>query len=234
MNKIGINLIFTIFLLMMGVIISGCVNNQIYINPLKEPTTTTTIQEIQQRTSDSSIVSSQSPVIKPGDTVVVSFTLYDASGSPMITSDQHLYTKLAASGKGVILSKQLSLIADQSLGKEIYPVPIYTTASPTQQFALFSTEYNAISSAIVGMKTGDQKHITIPSNISMTQEWSAAQLQRNKVNMSDLSVGDLLAMGVSDNVNSYTRMGKVISKSDIGVVVDFSYPSVDVSFVSVN
>jgi hypothetical protein len=183
-------------------------------------------------------------VTKPGDTVVVDYTLYDAAGSPILTSDQQVYRNLAASGKGVILSKQLSLISNQSLGKEIYPVPIYTTTSATAQFALFSMEYNAISAALVGMKTGDRKHVLIPSNISMTQEWSAEQLQRNKVNMSDLSVGDLLAMGVSDNPEAmitnasttitYTRMGEVVSKTNASIVVDFGYPSADISVVSIN
>jgi FKBP-type peptidyl-prolyl cis-trans isomerase 2 len=182
-------------------------------------------------------------VTKPGDTVVVDYTLYDAAGSPIMTSNQQLYKNLAASGKGVILSRQLSMISGQKLGKEIYPVPIYTTASATQQFALFSTEYDAISSALIGMKTGDQKHIPIPSNLSMTQTWSAAQLQRNNVNMSDLNVGDMLAMGVSDNPEAmisntstitYTRMGEVVSKTNASVVVDFGYPSADISVVSIN
>jgi hypothetical protein len=160
-----------------------------------------------------------------------------------MTSDQALYKNLAASGTGVILSKQLSMTSGQSLSTSIYPVSIYTTTSGTQQFALFSTEYNAISAALVGMKTGEQKHITLPSNISMTQTWSAAQLQRNNVNMSELNIGDTLAMGVSDNPEAmisntstitYTRTGKIVSKTNAGVVVDFGYPSADISMVSIN
>jgi hypothetical protein len=182
-------------------------------------------------------------VTKPGDTVVVDYTLYDAAGSPIMTSNQALYKNLAASGRGVILSKQLSMTSGQSLSTSIYPVSIYTTTSGTQQFALFSTEYNAISAALVGMKTGEQKHIILPSNNSMTQTWSAAQLQRNNVNMSELNIGDTLAMGVSDNPEAmisntstitYTRTGEIVSKTDAGVIVDFGYPGADISVVSIN
>jgi len=182
-------------------------------------------------------------VTKPGDTVVVDYTLYDAAGSPVLTSSQQVYQKLAASGKGVVISKQLSMVSNQSLGKEIYPVSIYTSSGATQQFALFSTEYNAISTALNGMKTGDQKHIAISSPVPMTQVWSADQLMRNKVNISDLSIGDMLAMGVSSNpeemitnssTTTYTRMGEIVAKDNASVTVDFGYPSADISVVSIN
>ena len=73
--------------------------------------------------------------------------------------------------------------------------------------------------------------------------WSAEQLQRNQVNMTDIHIGDSLAMGVSDNpqemVNNtsavtYTRIGEVTAKTDAGVVVDFGYPTADVSIISIN
>ena len=183
-------------------------------------------------------------VVKPGDTVVVSYNLNDASGNPVLTTDQQLYNTRIASGKGIVLSKQLTMSANQSVTTPIYPVPIYTTSSvATEQFALFSNEYNSISSAIVGMKTGDQKRVTLSSANTMTQTWSAEQLQRNQVNMTDIHIGDSLAMGVSDNpqemVNNtsavtYTRIGEVTAKTDAGVVVDFGYPTADVSIISIN
>jgi len=183
-------------------------------------------------------------VVKPGDTVVVDYTLYNAGGNPILTTDQQLYIKTASSGGGLVLSKQVSISANQSLTRALYPVQIYTADSGWSiQFAIFSPEYNAISAGIVGMKINEQKRISIPSGNSMTQTWSTDQLVLNKVNFSDISIGDVLAMGVSDNpeaeVNNtssitYIRTGEVTQKTQSGVVVDFGYPIADIRVVSIN
>jgi hypothetical protein len=183
-------------------------------------------------------------VIKPGDTVVLDYTLFNAEGNPILTTDQQLYTKDASTSRGLVLSKQISITANQTLTKSLYPVQIYTTASGwSNQFAIFSPEYNAISTGLVGMKINEQKRISIASGNSMTQNWSADQLMLNKVNISDINVGDVLAMGVSDNpgvevTNSsaitYVRTGEVTQKTQSGVIVDFGYPVADIRIVSIN
>ena len=181
-------------------------------------------------------------VVKPGDTVVVDYTMYDATGIPVLTSSQQTYTTAAANGRYILYSKQLSMTAGQNLTKSIYPVSISTGSSDlTTQFALLNTEYGAINQAIIGMKTGDQKRIQIP-NSSEPNLWDAANVTRSGLNVSDLNVGDLLPMAMSDNpeamaTNStitYTRFGEIMSKSDEGIVVDVNYPAVDISIVSIN
>jgi FKBP-type peptidyl-prolyl cis-trans isomerase 2 len=182
-------------------------------------------------------------VIKPGDTVVVDYTLYDATGNVFLTSSQQTYTQETAKNKIVIYSKQLSMVADQNLSKFLYPVSIYTNDGgwTTKQFALFSTEFNAMSKALVGMKTGDKKHVQIPDS-SIAQSWSAESLKNSGVNMTDLRVGDLLPMGVSDkpeematnSTTTYTRIGEITNMTDDGIIVDSGYPSVDISIVSIN
>ncbi len=183
-------------------------------------------------------------VVKPGDTVVIDYTLLNAEGNPILTTDQQLYMKDATTNRGLVFSKQISISANQTLAKSLYPVQIYTTASGwTNQFAIFSPEYNAISTSLVGMKINEQKRISIPSGNSMTQNWSADQLMLNKVNISDINVGDVLAMGVSDNPDvevtntsaiTYIRTGEVIQKTQSGVIVDFGYPAADIRIVSIN
>ncbi len=183
-------------------------------------------------------------VVKPGDTVVIDFTLLNAEGTPILTTDQQLYTKDATTGSGLVFSRPISITANQTLTRSLYPVPIFTAASGwSNQFAIFSPEYNAISTSLVGMKINEQKRISIPSGNSMTQNWSADQLMLNKVNISDINVGDVLAMGVSDNpgvevTNSsaitYIRTGEVIQKTQSGVIVDFGYPAADIRIASIN
>ena len=93
------------------------------------------------------------------------------------------------------------------------------------------------------MKVNEQKRISIAPNISMTQDWSVEQLAQNKINLTEISVGDNFFMGVSDNpegvVNNTTattflRIGEVATKSPEGIVVDFSYPSIDIRVLSIN
>jgi hypothetical protein len=183
-------------------------------------------------------------VIKPGDTVVIDYTFFNAAGNPILTTDQQLYVKTSPTSGGLVLSRQISITANQTLPRSLYPVQIYTAESGwSNQFAIFSPEYNAISAALVGMRLNEQKRINIPSGNSMTQDWSSDQLRLNKVNISEISVGDILAMGVSDNPEAevsntsaitYVRTGEVIQKTESNVLVDFGYPSADIRVVSIN
>lgn len=183
-------------------------------------------------------------VIKPGDTVVIDYTLYDAAGNPVITSEQTTYNQAVTQGRDIFATKQLTIISNQTMEKRIYAVQGYaSTGSNIQQLAIFSPEYNAISSGIIGMKINEQKRIAISSDVSMTNELSVEQLALSKLNLTDISVGDIFFMGVSDNTeentnsttpNTYLRVGEVSAKSTDGVVVDLSYPNVDVRVVSIN
>lgn len=183
-------------------------------------------------------------VVKPGDTVVLDYTFYDATGDPLLTSNQQTYLQAEAAGRTVVYGRQLSVVAGQSLTRSLFPVPIYLGSSGgwTGQFALFSSEYDTIARSLVGLKTGDVKRIAIP-NGSVQQQWPKEQLSRRNVSMDELSVGDLLAMGVSDNpeemaTNSsaevYTRLGEITIKTADGVIVDSGFPSADISVVAIN
>jgi hypothetical protein len=183
--------------------------------------------------------------VRPGDSVVIDYTIYDLVGNPLVTTNQQLYQQEVQSGKGIMYAKQLALTANQSLNKGVFPVAVFIGGSSGtwEQFALLSPEYDAITQGLVGMRVNDKKNIVFSGNNSMSQLWSPAQLARNNINMSALQVGDTLAMGVSDNPNAtaanstaatYIRIGEVTRISpNAGVVVDFGYPRADVSIVSV-
>jgi len=180
---------------------------------------------------------------KPGDTVVIDYTIYNANGTPIVTTDKTVYQKAVARGVYPLVAKQMSVIANQSLTKALDPIDVYTVNGQTSQFALFGSEYNAISSQLVGMKTNQQKTVALPSTSAMSQPWSAEQLSLNKVNIDNVSVGDVFTMGVSDNpadlatnqsAVSYLRLAEVSRKSSAGIVVDFGYPTADIRVVSIN
>jgi len=182
--------------------------------------------------------------IQPGETVTIDYTIRDAQGYPLVTTDQQLYKQVAGTGQGIYFSKQLAIQANQSSIKAVIPVQVYSPDSGwTKTFALFGGESDAISKGIVGMKTNEQKSISIPFRDSMTQTWSVAQLRSNGVNLTDIKTGDMIAMGVSDTpeleknstASTYSiRIGEVTKKSADGVVINFGYPAIDVRVVSIS
>ncbi len=182
--------------------------------------------------------------VKSGDTVVIDYTLLDAAGKPIVTTEKAIYEQAVAKGSGVFGSKQITITANQTMEIPIYTIPAYpSNGGKVQQLALFSEEYNAVSLGIIGMKANEQKRIAIASNVPMTYDWSAERLALNKINISDIRIGDSFFMGVSDNpedatnntsANTYLRIGEVSNKSSDRIIVDFAYPMVDIKIVSIN
>jgi len=183
-------------------------------------------------------------VTKPGQTVVLDYTIYDGSGNPVITTDQQVYTTAASAGKPVLYTQQIVVVANQTMTEPIYPVPVYTSQTGSEsEFAIFAMELNAITSGVVGMSTNQQKTVALPASSSMSQLWSAEDLEKNGIDMNSINVGDQFAMGVSDNpeematnesAKTFIRISEVIRKTDGGIVVDFSYPKADIRVVSIN
>ena len=181
--------------------------------------------------------------VKSGDTVVLDLTVYDAAGKPIITSEQTVFNQAVANGQDIFATKQLTVISNKTMDKSIFGVPGSTsTGGSVQQLAIFSSEYNAISSGIVGMKVNEQKRIAIPTDNMMKNDLSVEQLALSKINLTDISVGDSFFMGVSDTTQQVTnttkattflRVGDVVSKSPDGVVVDLNYPTIEVRVVSI-
>jgi len=182
--------------------------------------------------------------VKSGDTVVLDLTVYDAAGKPIITSDQTVYNQAVAKGEDIFATKQLTVISNKSMDKSIFGVPgSASTGTGVQQLAIFSSEYNAISSGIVGMKVNEQKRIAIPSDTMMKNDLSVEQLALSKINLTDISIGDSFFMGVSDTTEKVTnttkattflRIADVVSKSPDGIVIDLNYPTIEVRVVSIN
>lgn len=181
--------------------------------------------------------------VKSGDSVVIDYTLFDAGGKPIVTSEKSTYDQAVAQNRQIFGSGRLTITSNQTTEKPIFSVPVYPSAGTgVQQLGIFSIEYNSISSGIVGLKINEQKKIPLFSSIPMKQEWSAEQLALSKINISDISPGDNFFMGISDNLDNgnvtpadtYLRIGEVVNKSSESVIIDFSYPAIDVRVVSIN
>ena len=187
--------------------------------------------------------------VKPGDTVKIDYTLKDAQGDPIVTTNQQLYTQLLNNGSSILYAKQITITANQSLDTKVYnntyPIQFYTSSNgwaTGNQFALFKDEYNTMSSGIVGMRPNTQKTISLVSSLPMTQFWSADQLASNNLSLSSMQIGQQMVLGTSDSSGSlanstapsYVRIGEVTNKTADGITIDFSYPSIDVTVDSIN
>jgi len=182
--------------------------------------------------------------VKPGESAVIDYTIYNSAGDPIVTTDTNLYKQVVATGKGILAVKQIAISANTSLKESIYPLQVYTSQNGWDSaFALHAPEYDAISAGIVGMKVNQQKKITLPSSSSMTQLWTREELALRNLSIDDFNVGDLVTMGerqtpdgasVNATAVTYLRIGEVTRKTPAGVVVDPGYPAADVRVVSIS
>jgi hypothetical protein len=181
--------------------------------------------------------------IKAGDQVVIGYTLYDAMGTPFITSSQPLFKQTLENGQAIMYTKPLSLTANRTASQALFPIDIYvpTNGGSWEQFGLNNQEIDTLSNSVVGMRTGETKKVPFTYTESMSSLFSAEDLATVNLNMSSLAVGDSLTMGVSDNPNAsitnstaniYLRFGDVTRKTDNGVVVDFGYPYTEITIES--
>lgn len=180
--------------------------------------------------------------VKAGDSVLIDYTIYDSAGRPFLTTDQQVYKEQVEKGASLLFAKQLTLAANQSYRQALFPVLVYSpmNGGSYQEFALYNPEYAAISNAIVGMKTNEKKKVILPTSGTMTSLLSPEDLEKTQIDIKSLEVGDSLLLGVSENPESmagntsavsYIRLAQVVRVSDAGVVVDFGYPSADVTVV---
>lgn len=182
--------------------------------------------------------------VKPGESAVIDYTIYNSAGDPIVTTDTNLYKQVVATGKGILAAKQIAISANTSLKESIYPLQVYTSQNGWDSaFALHAPEYDAISAGIVGMKVNQQKKITLPTSSSMTQLWTRDELALRNLSIDDFNVGDLVTMGerqtpdgasVNATAVTYLRIGEVTRKTPVGVVVDPGYPAADVRVVSIS
>jgi aryl-alcohol dehydrogenase-like predicted oxidoreductase len=156
--------------------------------------------------------------------------------------DDYSWIKERITPQRIEIVRQLTLVANQSYRQALFPVMAYSpmNGGSYQEFALYNPEYAAISNAVVGMKANEKKRVVLPTSGTMTTLLSPEDLEKTQIDIKSLEVGDSLLLGVSENPESmagntsavsYIRLAQVVQVSDAGVVVDFGYPSADVTVV---
>jgi hypothetical protein len=181
--------------------------------------------------------------VKSGQAVQISYTLYDGAGYPILTSDQNVYANTIQSGRTILGAEQITLIANGSLPIEYYPVQAYIpTTGQVATFGLTATEFDTISAALVGMKTNEQKTITIPPTSELEKFNSVEELKESGIGLANVTTGDILGMTVygyteinpapNSTAQAYLRLGEITRKTDGGIVVDGNYPRADIQVIA--
>jgi predicted secreted protein len=156
-------------------------------------------------------------VVKPGDMVSIDLKMGDNKNNISIKSYVTLMAGQTTHGYSVMPGT-----SDQSPDSRI--------------FTLFPDEYNAISSGLIGMKTGEQKNISVHFKDRIeTKTMSSEYLKKYKINASNLSAGKLF-VGIYSEPNSSTRstmLGKVVSATHDYAQVDFSYPDIHIKILEI-
>ena len=153
-----------------------------------------------------------------GSGVLISYTIRDDSGVPVISSDQ---TTVETEGVIAGYSQPLQMVIGQNYSDFIVPIDVYMYPSGVAQYALFEPELTAISDGAKGMHEGDTKTVLFPFGETMVRDMTAEQYTLIGGNYSEASVGMWIPLGfapqpevVLDNETApetvATRMAKIV------------------------
>jgi hypothetical protein len=184
--------------------------------------------------------------VRANDTVSIDFTLHDAMGGPVLTSDRNIYQGALARGYLSFITEPLKVRAGY-IGSPAYTgvqaENYYLSRSGEEiRFGILGQELDEMDAGVLGMKTGETKTIIFsfadPLNISMTRD----EFDAMGGNFTAVTEGDLIPLGLSEtplvegpegfNVtpqNAVWRIATVTNKTADSLEVEHRYPSVNIT-----
>jgi hypothetical protein len=184
--------------------------------------------------------------VKADDSVTIDFTLRNAGGEPVLTSDQSLYK--AAIGRGYLsfLTQPLTVRAGYTgnpgytgVQAENYYV---SRSGNVVKFGILGQELDEFDVAVLGMKTGDTKTIHFTFSDPLTLSMKSYEFIAMGGNFTNAGVGDLVPIGISEaplieGLNNYNstptnpvlRIGTVVNKTADSIEIQHRYPSADIT-----
>ena len=184
--------------------------------------------------------------VRANDTVTIDFTLRDAMGRPVLTTDQNLYLTGLSRGYPVFLSSPLTLRAGYIGNPPFTGVQAenyYMSQSGQKiRFGILGRELDELDAGVLGMKTGETKTIHFTFNDSLIISLKTYEFTAIGGNFTETMVGDIIPLGFSeapmvlgmDEVNSTPtnpvfRIATVINKTGSSIDVMHRYPSADIT-----
>ena len=183
--------------------------------------------------------------VRANDTVTIGFTLRDAMGQPVLTTDQNLYQTAITRGYPAFLTQPLTVRAGYIGNPALTGVVAYnyyvSRSGLSEKFGILGLELDEFDIAVLGMKTGDTKTIhfsfSVPPVAMKSYEFTAMG-----GNFTQTAVGDLIPMGYSETpvvqglegqnstpTNTVLRMATVVNKTADSIEIQARYPSADIT-----
>jgi len=184
--------------------------------------------------------------VMANDTVTLDFTLRDAIGQPVLTTDQNLYQTAIARGYLSFLTSPLTVRAGY-IGNQPYTgvqaENYYMSRSGDQvEFGLLGQELDELDAAVLGMRTGDTKTIHFTFADPLTLSMSRQEFMSMGGNFTNAELGDLIPIGFSEApmiegldgynstpTNAVLRIAIVVNKTADAIEVQHRYPSADIT-----
>lgn len=176
-----------------------------------------------------------------GSGIVVSYTIRDDTGVPVISSDQTIVET-----EGVIAgtSQPMQMVIGQDYPDFIVPIEVYMYPAGVTSYALFEPEMTTIGDGIKGMHEGDKKTVLFPFGETMTRDMTAEQYTLIGGNYSEASIGMWIPLGfapqpevVLDNETApetvATRMAKIVAMENNNLTVQYGYASADITVLQI-
>jgi hypothetical protein len=172
-----------------------------------------------------------------GSGIVVSYTIRDDTGVPVLSSDQ---TVIENEGVVAGVSQPLQMVIGQNYSDFIVPIEVYIYPEGVISYAFFEPELITIADESKGMREGDTKTVLFPFGETMTREMTAEQYGLIGGNYSQAETGMWIPLGfapqpevVLDNETApetvATRMAKIVAKDNDTLTVQYGYASADIT-----
>ncbi len=175
--------------------------------------------------------------VEDGSGIVVSYTIRDDSGVPVLSSDDTVIKN-----EGVIagVSQPLQMVIGQNYTDFIVPIEVYMYPAGVTSYAFFEPELTTIADESKGLHEGDTKTVIFPFGETMTREMTAEQYSLIGGNYSQAAIGMWIPLGfapqpevVLNNETApetvATRMAKIVEKDNDTLTVQYGYASADIA-----
>jgi hypothetical protein len=179
-----------------------------------------------------------------GDTVVIDLTLRDATGRPVLTTNERIFNASFQKGEIVWLTRPLTLAVNATTTEVITAVPAYRYDYGEASFGLLGDELNKISDSLEGMKQGETQKIVFPYSDQFQRDMDPEQFAQMGGNFSMAMQGDqlLLAFTTTPEINidanstpEYAvRTSLITGKNSENVTVSYGYPTADITIIRLN
>jgi FKBP-type peptidyl-prolyl cis-trans isomerase 2 len=179
---------------------------------------------------------------QPGSICQVDYTLYDASGVPIVTSNERVAQAEYEKGNLALLSEPLVLTVGEEYPATFIPVALrYPEGSSNTMLA---GELSQINFALQGMRQNEQKTVEINGAETMVTTMTAEEFDGivqgygTDFNFNVAEAGDWVPLGLSSTPiialeNStpeiYIRYGKVAQKTTDEITVAYGYPTASIT-----